>query len=44
MYHLIYLRQALCFLLSLTDHKASRDLALLGICIVDAHMGARHDS
>jgi hypothetical protein len=35
---IIALRQALCYLLCQTDHKASRDLALLGICIVDAHL------
>jgi hypothetical protein len=37
---LIALRQALCYLLSLTDHKATRDLALLGICIADVHLRA----
>jgi hypothetical protein len=38
-HHLIMLRQALCLLLSLTDHTASRELACLGICVVDAHLG-----
>jgi hypothetical protein len=37
---LISLRQALCGLLALTDHKASRDLAILGICVADVHQGA----
>jgi len=37
---LITLRQALCGLLALTDHRASRDLALLGICIADILRGA----
>ena len=32
---LLSLRLALCGLLALTDHKASRDLALLGICMAD---------
>jgi hypothetical protein len=35
---LITLRQALCCLLSLTDHRASRELARLGICIADIHL------
>jgi hypothetical protein len=36
---LLSLRQALCELLSSTDHKASRDLACLGICLVDIRLG-----
>lgn len=39
---LISLLQALCGLLALTDHKASRDLALLGICLANVHRG-QHD-
>jgi hypothetical protein len=35
---LIALRQALCWLLSMTDHNASRDLACLGICLADIHL------
>lgn len=35
---LITLHQALCLLLSLTDHRASRDLACLGICLIDVHL------
>jgi hypothetical protein len=38
---LIPFRQALCGLLALTDHVASREMALLGICIADVLMGAR---
>lgn len=37
--HLINLRQALCVLLSLTDHRASRELACLGICLIDIQTG-----
>jgi len=38
---IIALRQALCYLLSMTDHKATRDLALLGICVADVHLRCR---
>jgi hypothetical protein len=37
---LLSLRIALCGLLASTDHKASRELALLGICLADIHLGA----
>jgi hypothetical protein len=35
---LLSFRHALCGLLALTDHAASREMALLGICIADIHM------
>jgi hypothetical protein len=37
---ILQLRQALCFLLGLTDHQASSSLARLGICLADIHLGA----
>jgi hypothetical protein len=40
MSEILALRQALCFLLSLIDHRASRELARLGICLADIHLGA----
>jgi hypothetical protein len=36
---ILSLRLALCGLLATTDHKASRDLARLGICIADIYRG-----
>jgi hypothetical protein len=39
-YNILQLRQAFCYMLSLTDHKASRELARLGICLADIYLGA----
>ncbi len=33
------LRIALCGLLATTDHKATRYMALLGICVADCYLG-----
>jgi hypothetical protein len=38
---ILSLRQALCGLLAETDHKATRELAVLGICIADILLGVR---
>ena len=37
---ILSLRLALCGLLALTDHTATRHLALLGICTADIYLGA----
>lgn len=37
---ILSLRMALCGLLGHTDHAATRQLALLGICVADAYLGA----
>jgi len=36
---ILSLRLALCGLLALTDHKAARHMALLGICVADCYLG-----
>jgi hypothetical protein len=40
MSEILALRQALCLLLSLIDHRSSRELARLGICIADIYLEA----
>jgi len=38
---ILALRHALCDLLAESDHIASRELAVLGICIADILLGVR---